>query len=60
MQEVDKMLILKYQLSKGSFFFFSFCFLRQGFSATLEPVLELPLIDQTGLELTEICLALLP
>ena len=36
------------------------CFSRQGFSAALEPVLELVLIDQTGLELTEILLPLTP
>ena len=28
-------------------------FLRQGFSVVLEPVLELALVDQTGLEITE-------
>ena len=28
-------------------------FLRQGFSVALEPVLELALVDQAGLELTE-------
>ena len=32
--------------------------LRQGFSVALEPVLELALIDQDGLELTEIYLPL--
>ena len=30
--------------------------LRQGFSSALEPVLKLALVDQAGLELTEICL----
>ena len=35
-------------------FFFFWCFLRQGCSVALEPVLKLALIDQTGLELTEI------
>ena len=34
--------------------------LRQGFSVALEPVLELALEDQVGLELTEICLSLPP
>ena len=33
-------------------------FSRQGFSVALEPVLELALVDQVGLELTEICLLL--
>ena len=35
-------------------------FSRQGFLVALEPVLELALIDQVGLELTEICLPLPP
>ena len=35
-------------------------FLRQGFSVALEPVLELALVDETGLELTEIPLSLPP
>ena len=35
-----------------------FTFLRQGFSVALEPVLELDLVDQAGLELTEIHLSL--
>ena len=35
-------------------------FLRQGFSVALEPVLELALVDQTGLKLTEIHLPLPP
>ncbi|KAM7339825.1 hypothetical protein ACRRTK_000440 [Alexandromys fortis] len=43
----------------NSFFFF-FGFSRQGFSVVLEPVLELALVDQAGLELTEICLPLPP
>ena len=42
----------------NSFFFFCFGFLRQGFSVAFEPVLELVLVDQAGLELTEICLPL--
>ena len=50
------------------FFFFVFvffvclfvCFLRQGFSIALEAVLELILVDQAGLELTEIGLPLPP
>ena len=37
-----------------------FCFSRQGFSVALEPVLELGLVDQAGLELTEIRLLLPP
>ena len=35
-------------------------FLRQGFSAALVPVLEIVLVDQAGLELTEIHLHLPP
>ena len=35
------------------FFVFVLCFLRQDFSVALEPFLELALVDQTGLELTE-------
>ena len=35
-------------------------FLRQCFSIALEPVLELALVDQAGLKLTEIHLPLLP
>ena len=46
-------------LSFSNISFFFFVFLRQGFSVVLEPVLELTLIDQAGLELTEICLCLL-
>ena len=34
--------------------------LRQGFSVALEPVLELALVGQAGLKLTEICLPLPP
>ena len=37
-----------------------FGFSRQGFSVALEPVLELTLVDQAGLELTEIRLPLPP
>ena len=36
------------------------CFSRQGFSVALEPALELALVDQAGLELTEIHLPLPP
>ena len=36
------------------------CLLRQGFSEALEPVLELGLVDQAGLELTKILLLLPP
>lgn len=39
---------------------FVFVFLRQGFSVALEAVLELALIDQAGLKITEICLPLPP
>ena len=42
------------------FNFFIFYFSRQGFSVALEPVLELALVDQAGLELTEIRLPLPP
>ena len=41
-------------------FFFFFLFLRQSFSVVLKPVLELALVDQAGLELTEIHLSLPP
>ena len=37
---------------------FLFCFLRQGFPVALESVLELALVNQAGLELTEIHLPL--
>ena len=37
-----------------------FVLLRQGFSLVLELVLELVLVAQAGLKLTEICLPLLP
>ena len=40
----------------GWFFFF----LRQGFSVALEPILKLALVDQAGLEFTEILLPLPP
>ena len=40
--------------------FFVFAFSRQGFSVDLESVLELALVDQTGLKLTEILLPLPP
>ena len=43
-----------------SFFFCFVLFLRQGFSVDLEPILELALVDQAGLELTEIRLPLPP
>ena len=43
---------------------FLFCLVfglsRQGFSVALEPVLELALVDQAGLDLTEIHLLLPP
>ena len=44
----------------GSFFFFLFGFLRQDFSVALESVLELALVDQAGLKLTETHLPLPP
>ena len=51
----------------GSLFFvylFVFCFFfqfsTQGFSVALGPILKLALVDQAGLELTEILLPLLP
>ena len=40
--------------------FVLFVFLGQGFSVALESVLELDLVDQAGLELTEIRLPLHP
>ena len=42
------------------FCLFGFGFSRQGLSVVLEPVLELALVDQAGLELTEIRLPLSP
>ena len=42
------------------FNFFLFWFFETGFSVALEAVLELALIDQAGLQLTEICLLLPP
>ena len=33
--------------------YYFYCLLRQGFSETLEPVLELALVDQAGLKLIE-------
>ena len=39
---------------------FVFAFWRQGFSLALVPVLELALVDQAGLKLTEIHLPLHP
>ena len=42
------------------FNFFIFYFSSQGFSVALEPVLELALVDQAGLELTKIHLPLPP
>ena len=39
---------------------FCFVFLRQGFSVASEPVLELALVEQAGLELKEIHLPLRP
>ena len=35
------------------------CFLRQGFSVALEPILEVAFVEQAGLKLTEIHLPLL-
>ena len=43
-----------------SVFCFVLGFSRQGFSVALVPVLELALVDQTGLELTKIHLPLPP
>ena len=44
----------------GFFVLFCFGFWRHGFSVALEAVLELALVDQAGLELTEILLPLPP
>ena len=53
--------LLSFPFSIGmSFYFLFFGFLRQGFSVALGPTLELAVIDQAGLELTEIHLPLLP
>ena len=41
-------------------YLFTFGFSRQGFSVALEPVLELALVEQIGLKLTEIHLPLPP
>ena len=49
-----------YQYGNFYLFAFGFCFLRQGFSVALEPVLELALIDHAGPEITEIRVILLP
>ena len=43
-----------------STFYLFLCFSRQGFSVDLEPVLELSLVNQAGLQLTEIPLLLPP
>ena len=49
------------KMGEGNFdFCFVFFFSRQGFSVALEPVLELALVDQAGLELTKIHLPLPP
>ena len=48
------------QFTQESQTFFFFYFSRQGFSVALEPVLELALVDQAGLELTKIHLPLPP
>ena len=50
---------LKYLPIPESCFLFV-CFWRQDFFMVLEPVLEVALVDQAGLELTEICLPLCP
>ena len=52
----------KFRIQRGrrELILFFFGFSRQGFSVALEPVLELALIDQAGLKLTEICLSLPP
>ena len=42
------------------FLFFCLCFSRQGFSVSLEAVLELALLESMGLKLTEIHLPLPP
>ena len=42
------------------YYYYYFGFSRQGFSVALEPVLELVLVDQAGIEFTEIRLPLPP
>ena len=42
------------------FLYFFVFFLGQGFSVVLDALLEVALVDQAGLELTEICLPLPP
>ena len=54
------LLIALYKAPRIFFVLFFVFILRQGFSVALEPVLELALVDQAGLELTEICLPLPP
>ena len=44
----------------GTEFCCCFSFSRQGFSVALEPVLELAIVEQAGLKLTEIHLPLPP
>ena len=47
-----------YIVEQMIFVLFCFLFSRQGFSVALKPDLELALVDQAGLELTEIRLPL--
>ena len=50
-----------WMFSKMKYLYFLFCFVsRQGFSVALETVLDLALVDQASLELTEIHLPLPP
>ena len=52
---------MAFELQYLLFFFLSFFFFETGFLRSfLVPVLELALVDQAGLELTEICLSLPP
>ena len=47
-------------LSASNLYFILFCFSSQGFPVSLEPVLELALVDQADFEFTEIRLPLPP
>ena len=47
---------MQHHIEVGSFLFFFFP--RQGFSVALESVLDLALVDQADLEVTETCLPL--
>ena len=58
--QVGTSTFLPEQLGLLELFPFFFCFLRQAFSLAVEPILKLALVDQVGLELTEVYLPLPP